>query len=62
MNNLHSETESNRFDPRVHLSFGLHFREREELKQLATIRGCSVEELLQQQVRQLLDQQAQMKK
>ncbi|OUD15570.1 hypothetical protein TPSD3_03350 [Thioflexithrix psekupsensis] len=57
-----SQSESDRFDPQVHLSFSLHFHEREQLKQLAITRGCSVEELLQQQVRQLLDQQAQMKK
>ncbi len=51
-----SSNDTGHFDPQVHLSFSLSFQEREQLKQLASTQGCSVEQLLQEQVKALLQQ------
>lgn len=56
MISMSSTNDAGHFDPQVHLSFSLSFQEREQLKQLASTQGCSVEQLLQEQVKALLQQ------
>ncbi|QGX03521.1 hypothetical protein [Beggiatoa leptomitoformis] len=46
------------FDPQVQLHIKLSFAERAALKKLATAQGLSIEKLLQQQIKQLLENKA----
>ncbi|EIJ41119.1 hypothetical protein BegalDRAFT_0196 [Beggiatoa alba B18LD] len=47
-------TNTERFDPQVHIHIKLSYQERLALKELATAQGISVETLLQQQIKQLI--------